>query len=121
VAIVNLSGVLESFAPDVDYGWMKPIARRLEWRTKAIPPSPKPFCHASVLLGIGEQLMLGARNDIQVINPVAYRDGFIVALLATVPLRIHAFSCIRIGQHLRRHGTGTWSLHREANETKGRR
>ena len=121
VAIVNLKGVLESLAPDVDYGWMKPIMRRLEWRARATPPAPKPFCHASVLLSIGEELILGARDDTQaVIDPTSFRDGLMIALLATVPVRIHAFSCIRIGCHLRQQGTGAWSLDWK-DETKGRR
>jgi integrase len=121
MTIINLKGVLDRFDPDTDRNWMKRLARRLKWKAKATPPQPKPFCHASVLLRIGEQLMAGACDIGQVSDPVAFRDGLIIALLVTVPVRIHAFSLIRIGQHLRQQGTGIWSLDWEANETKGRR
>jgi integrase/recombinase XerD len=121
VGIINLKGVLDSFDPESDRSWMKPIVRRLERRGKATPPAPKPFCHSSVLLRIGEQLMRDACDAIYVIDPEAFRDGLIIALLASVPVRIHAFSLIRIDQHLRKQAFGGWTVNWEASETKGRR
>jgi integrase len=66
--------------------------------------------------------MQGACNATdEVVDPAAFRDGLIIALLATVPVRIHAFSLIRIGQHLNRQAQGGWTLDWTGDETKGRR
>jgi integrase/recombinase XerD len=122
VTIVNLAGVLKSLEPGLDCKWMLSIARRVKRLGAASPPTPKPFLHAGALLGIGEELMLGACDAIgEVSDPVAFRDGLIIALLAAVPVRIHAFSCLRVGRHLRKRSTGAWTLDWEASETKGRR
>jgi integrase/recombinase XerD len=122
VAIVNLAGVLRSLEPELDCYWMFRFARHLKWKAAATPPSPKSFCHAALLFRIGEDLM-GNACDIagDVTGPVAFRDGLIISLLASVPVRIHAFSCIRIGQHLCRRSGGIWTLHWAADETKGKR
>ena len=49
-----------------------------------------------------------------------YRDGLMISLLASRPIRLGNLAQIEIDRHLQRHGD-TWWLFFDAHETKGRR
>jgi integrase len=122
VALDNLRGVFESLAQGMDWSWIPPMVRRVRRRAAPSAGSTRPFYHADVLLGLGQTLMQTAYSaTAEMADPVAFRDGLMIALLATVPVRIHAFSLIQVGQHLNRQPHGKWTLDWAGDETKGRR
>jgi len=54
------------------------------------------------LIALGMKLMKGAmRPDGNIEDPIGYRDGLMIALLASRPLRLRTFSLICVGAHLR--------------------
>jgi integrase/recombinase XerD len=73
------------------------------------------------LAALGTKLMeatIGAEEEIR--DPVDYRDGLMIALLALRPLRLRTFSLIRVGTHLRQVGE-EWRMIFEGPETKSGR
>jgi hypothetical protein len=75
----------------------------------------------SRLTAQGTKLMKEAAGpDGEITNPVAYRDGLMIALLALRPVRMRTFSLIRVGTHLRQVGE-EWRMIFEGPESKSGR
>jgi integrase/recombinase XerD len=73
------------------------------------------------LITLGVNLMKGAmRFDGKIADPVDYRDGLMIALLAGRPLRLRTFSLICVGAHLLRVGE-EWRMIFDGPETKSGR
>jgi integrase/recombinase XerD len=115
-----MEGVLEVFAPDQDWRWIKKISRKLGARARRHVPSPRPIVHAAVLYDLGIQVMRESWNANGGVNLSLYRAGFAVALLAAAPMRIANFSTLEIGRQLRREES-RWVIYLTADETKTRR
>jgi integrase/recombinase XerD len=56
----------------------------------------------------------------EITDPLGYRDGLMIALLALRPLRLRTFSLIRVGTHLRQVGE-EWRMVFEGPESKSGR
>lgn len=56
----------------------------------------------------------------EITDPIAYRDGLMIGLLALRPIRRRTFSLIRVGRHLQRVGD-EWRMIFEDSETKSGR
>jgi integrase len=73
------------------------------------------------LAALGTKLMEGAiAVEREITDPVDYRDGLMIALLARRPVRLRTFSLIRIGRHLRQVGD-EWRMVFEGRESKSGR
>ena len=60
------------------------------------------------------------RTDEEITDPVAYRDGLMIGLLALRPIRRRTFSLMRVSRHLHRVGD-EWRIIFESPETKSKR
>ena len=75
----------------------------------------------SRLAAQGTKLMKEAAGpEGEITDPVAYRDGLMIALLALRPLRMRTFSLIRVGTHFRQVGED-WRMVFEGPESKSGR
>jgi len=75
----------------------------------------------SRLAAQGTKLMKeAARPEGKITDPVAYRDGLMIALLALRPVRMRTFSLIRVGTHFRQVGE-EWRMVFEGPEMKSGR
>jgi integrase len=73
------------------------------------------------LTALGTSLMKGAIGPQgEIINPVGYRDGLMIALLSLRPVRMRTFSLIRVGKHLQQVGE-EWRMVFEGPESKSGR
>jgi integrase/recombinase XerD len=73
------------------------------------------------LAALGAKLMEGATGvDGETTDPVGYRDGLMIALLAQRPLRLRTFSLIQVGTHLQQVGQ-EWRMVFEGPESKSGR
>lgn len=78
---------------------------------------------AAELFGLGTRTMAGAergRCGVAWREAVAFRDGLMIALLATRPVRRRNLAAMEMGRHLTRRGASYW-LSFGAAETKGGR
>lgn len=96
----HLQLALGALAPDVDWGWLRQWqyafqkrARPQEKRGKIVDPR--------LLLELGRGLMDSAEQVAQAGERVRqYRDGLIIALLVSRPLRRRSFSALELGRTL---------------------
>jgi len=105
-------------APDDDWRWLHELARRLGYLV--IPRNKRPRMVSShALVELGLDLMAsadeGKLRDLEL--AILYRDGLIIALLASRPVRRRNLAGIRIGVNLLKDTTG-YRLRFEAHETK---
>src|ERR1700693_1488795 len=93
--------------PDHDWGWLKAITSRL---CKSAPKRPRmgPVITSMQLLDLGEKLMDESKSapacPISKQDAVNYRDGFLAAFVAFIPVRLRNLAAIEIDRHLVRHG-----------------
>lgn len=118
--VFMLDGALKVFAPDRDWAWIAPIARRLSIIARRHEPTAGPVVHAALLHDLGLRVMQERQNGDGEIDPCAYRDGLIVAMLAVAPMRIANFAALRVGTELRQEGN-QWVVYLDAGMTKTRR
>lgn len=121
--IRDLREALRVMCPDKDWGWLKHMVCRLEFRTQHNPKRNTPILHPRELLMTAlAHIDTAERNEVLSQRDKArrVRDGLIVALLAARPIRANNFSSARIGQHLQRNGSG-YTLAFTAEETKHKR
>lgn len=100
--VKHLYDAMRVMSPDHDWVWLERLARSLgrlvETKSKRHKVVP-----AHDLVALGFQLMAEATRELQLDqrrSPLKYRDGLIIALLATRPIRRRNLAMIRIGQHL---------------------
>jgi integrase/recombinase XerD len=114
-ALVRMLSALE---PERDWG---PLARVYNHLRQAAAPSRDKLSRlvrASELFELGLRLMAGCEGaDRPQYVPVRYRDGLIIALLISCPMRLKNFAGLVIGQHLMFDGAAYW-LKLSAAETK---
>lgn len=119
--VKHLYDAMRVMAPNHDWAWLE----RLAWSLgRLVTPRNKRHrvVPAHELVQLGLDLMHNAMADdgTSVSNrALHYRDGLVIALLATRPIRRRNLAMIRIDVHLRRDGIG-YRLSFGAEETKTR-
>jgi integrase/recombinase XerD len=131
-APVTLAGYLawlnmmaQAMAPSRDWRWLQAVQARLQRNAQPIRNKRPLLVPASALFELGLDLMGQAEAAAATLPtlPAAardFRDGLMIALLASRPLRQRNFLGIEIGQHLCRLGGG-YVLMFAAKETKNAR
>ena len=119
-----LALMLRYMYPDHDWSWLIRISNRLAARARRLPRRAVTVTSDALYL-LGCRLMEGAvagdaEGDRDVGHALQYRDGFIIAFLAAVPLRRRTLAGLRLGQHVLRRGE-TWALEIPAELVKTRR
>ncbi|MET0007712.1 MAG: tyrosine-type recombinase/integrase [Candidatus Thiodiazotropha sp. 6PLUC4] len=110
--------------PGVDHQFILKIATQIHCQSDGPVRDKRAKLHdVRVLFQVGCDLMdsvkgLGGSSTLP--DRLQYRDGLIIALLATRPLRRRTLSLIRLGQHLQQLN-GVWYLLFTAEDTKQRR
>ena len=110
---------LRAIAPERDWTWLTSIQRRQLARGKARDKRPL-IVSAHELVDFGHRLMASASSNEEVHDIVAYRDGLMIALLASRPLRRKNLAEIRLDKHVSISGKHV-RLSFEAHEMKGGR
>ena len=119
--ILHLAGVIGPLAPDQDWRWLRRVARRLKRKAKPVRIKKDRLLSVEEICARGIALMATAsgRMGPEWRRAEQFRDGLMLALLASRPVRISNFSAVEVGRHLCRSGDG-YVLRFEAAETKGR-
>jgi integrase/recombinase XerD len=121
----HLRMALGLISPEMDWSWLKTIAKRIAFSAKA-KPSRSGEVTSAQLFALGIQLMTDAENSafaagiVLKEDALTYRDGLIIALLACVPLRRRTLATLTVNQHLLKIGDD-WLLDIPAADTKTRR
>jgi len=120
----DLREALRVMAPGTDLAWLRRVANVL--RALAMPARPKRqrIRTPRELFALGIQLMHRAEAK-EVLRSsrdraVLYRDGLMIALLSSCPVRLRNLLGLMIGQHLMCRGDVYWVVFRE-KETKTKR
>jgi len=121
-SLYKVGRVASLIAPQRDWAWLQRIVRRLGLRAK--PQSKRPrVVEITDLRRLGLDLMTRAEVHTHA-TPLSrarlYRDGLMIALLATDPVRRANVTGLEIGRSLVKDGS-TWSIDLPARETKARR
>ena len=136
VTVASYAGVLcmvmRALFPDADWGWLRAVQRRLRRRSIPMRHKQQRLVPTNDLRQLGLDLMERAGAVLDEPRTAAtpprpriaaardYRDGLLIALLASRPLRVGNLLGIEIGKHLRRSGDRT-TLSFKARETKQNR
>ena len=121
--LTELRAVVSVLTPGRDWKWLNPVVTRLRNRVAPTKPKRARIRPSAELFAWGLKRMesvQGAENLSLRQRAAYYRDGLMVALLASRPLRRRNFAGITIGGHLIRMGD-LYLLCFAASETKTRR
>lgn len=99
----HLVMALRALSPDQDWQYLTALVRRLKHGIK-----PKAKQHRMVDIGRLYQLGIDLMGSGDPAQPLEYRDGLMIALLAACPLRRRTFSLIKIDEQLHFNGTAYW-------------
>lgn len=121
-SLYKVGRVVSLIAPQRDWAWLQRIARRLGFRAR--PQSKRQWVvEITDLRRLGLDLMKRAEAHTDT-TPLSrarlYRDGLMIALLATDPVRRANVTGLEIDRSLVKDGS-TWSIDLPATETKARR
>lgn len=98
-AIGHLILAIRAIAPLLDYGWLKSLRRR-HVAAKTRRDKRPLLVRADELVAPGFQLMYAAERDGVVRDVLAYRDGLIIALLASRPMRRGNLTTMCLDKHV---------------------
>jgi integrase/recombinase XerD len=108
--------------PQLDWTWLKTVKARLYRAAPASPPIG-PVITSVQLRELGEQLMDESKpspnTPISKKDAAQYRDGLMIVLLASIPIRRKNVAALEIGRHLVREGD-SWSIIIPREEMKTR-
>lgn len=120
--ISDLSNVAYRLMPDHDWSWLRQIGNRLHLAVRPRPYLEPQLVPVQTLYQVGLSLI----EQSQSASPrrpsciaVDYRDGLMIALLASMPVRLQNFANIEIGRHLVKSPEG-YSLIFPEDEVKNR-
>lgn len=120
--LVDLAEAFRVMVPKTNTGFLRKIALRLKARARPTRDKRAKVVHPRDLLGLGLAIM--DRAETANVSPLTracrFRDGLIIALLATRSIRRANLVGIRIGVHIQRNGN-RWQLIFPPEETKDRR
>jgi integrase len=92
-----------------DWSWIYRFASGVRTRHKPARPKRNRLVHIGRLLDLGLDLMAAAETERTPLRRFkSYRDGLLVAALATRPLRLRNLTGLVLGQTLIRQGRGWW-------------
>ncbi len=121
-SLYKIARVAKCVAPGRDWAWLQRIVRRLAAR--ATPRDKRSdVVEITELIALGRRLMDEAearQAPITQSRAILYRDGLMISLLATDPLRLKNITQLEIGRTILRDAT-RWSLDVPACEMKSRR
>jgi integrase len=120
--VQELYDALRLLAPGADWDWLVQIYRTLRTHVRPARDKVSRLRPIDELAALGERLMEEAEAAPRWSprrRAVAYRDGFMIALLAYRPTRPKNFAMMRLGRHLTKVG-GCWQILFAADETKSR-
>jgi integrase len=120
--VTGLQRGCEVMYPFSDWRWLKEIVADLpDGRQESRRRKMHQIRHSRELLELGVRLITSALSG-RYLRPhlrhVVARDGMMIALLASRPLRLKNFTDLRLGRHLIRQEDGRWRLLVPASETK---
>ena len=125
IELQHLRQALRYICPDVDCTWLHIIAKRIA--AKAPPKQQKYHLVTSeILYALGIELMdravvnAAGNGNVPKSDAFDYRDGLLIALVASVPLRRRTIAALRIGKHLLKSGE-LWELDIPARDMKNYR
>jgi len=120
----DLREALRVMAPGADLVWLRRISNVLGALATPARAKRHRIRTPRELFALGVQLMHRAEADEGRPSPrdraVLYRDGLMIALLSSCPVRLRNLLGLMIGQHLMRRGEVYWVVFQE-DETKTRR
>ena len=123
IYLYHLWLALRNMYPRKDWRWLLTICKRFKSRAKA-KPERHHLVTSEKLYDLGIQLMDAAiASDKPPTSwrvQTGFRDGLIIALLASIPLRRRTLAALRIGKQLMRSGDH-WVLDIPAQDVKNRR
>jgi integrase/recombinase XerD len=110
-----MAGIME---PGRDWSWIYRMARMIRARHKPARPKRHRLVDITRLLDLGIDLMTGADNETTGLRRFkAYRDGLMIALLASRQLRLRNLAGLILDRTLVQRGDGWW-IQISATETK---
>lgn len=119
--IGTLSSIVQAFAPDEDWSWLRLKYWRQKHRAKPSRDKRTRCVPSAALYAVGVDLMETAADGSRHAQPFfaasQYRDGLIIALMAARPLRIRNFQDIELRRTLL-YRSGTYWLVFDEDETK---
>jgi site-specific recombinase XerD len=119
--IDSLYSVIRAMAPATDWGWLHRVRCHLRQEGPRSRPKHQRVLDSKRIFDAGLALIAEASTIAHPKRRAAvFRDGLMLALLASRPLRRVNFAAISLGEHLVRVGEG-WRLQFAASEMKNRR
>jgi hypothetical protein len=117
----HLIMALRAVATDVDWSWLR--RWQYSYQQRAVPREKRnKIVHPSRLITLGRDLMDSAEQQPRKDERARqFRDGLLIALLASRPIRRRALSELRIGSHVRRDGEAFTLLLPGSDTKSGRR
>jgi integrase/recombinase XerD len=121
VYILDLLRFAQATAPTRDWSWLKHVKNRLFARARPSREKTSKIRNAAKLLELGLNLINEADSITCRYNPlqadVQFRDGLLIAILASRPVRIKNLTAIELDRHLLRIDDVYWLVF-EAHEVK---
>jgi len=117
--------ILRYICSNNDWSWLLTISKRIAAQAKRRPEKHH-LVTSETLYRLGVDLMdrvvtrVDGTNDISITDALHYRNGFIIAFLAILPVRRRTLTALRIGKHLVQSGN-QWSLDIPAEDIKTKR
>jgi integrase/recombinase XerD len=107
----DLHHALKVMEIESDWSWLQRVAKRLRRNVTTIKNKPALMIPSADLFSFGLELMVGAdqpsdRSPLKCAS--LYRDGLMIAMLASRPLRRQNFTSLVIGQHLVQRRDAYW-------------
>jgi integrase/recombinase XerD len=98
--------VIRAMSPERDWEWLKNLGRRLRKRATPMRRKYTRLRHPVELLALGSRLMkeADASGMASLPNAVRFRNGLLIALLATRPVRLRSLTGMQLGRSLVRTG-----------------
>ena len=110
-----MAGIMD---PARDWSWIYWIASSIRARHKPARPKSHRVVHSERLLDLGLDLMTSAENETTALRRFkTYRDGLLIAALASRQLRLRNLTGLILGKTLVQQGDGWW-IQFPAAETK---
>lgn len=99
--LVGLKVMIQAMAPDQDWRWLQDVCNRVQRiarprRDKLARMRPSSEIFAAAI----EEMRNSANKSGLLKAAVVFRDGFMLAVLASRPLRLRNFTQIELGRHL---------------------
>ena len=116
--VVDVLAVMLAFDPLRDWSWLKSCVRQLERRASDSTPKLIPKILTSDAVEHAEKHLrrLGTPSTLREV--LEFRDWLMLYVLATLPLRLHNFTRLSLGRHLKKSDGLTWLIDIDGAEMK---